>query len=349
MNRHFRMARPLAALPACLLSATPLFAHEAWLLTPSEIAELSVAPVPALFTSHLWLGLSACLALALTWVALQAEPLLLRLEEKILPPVGAKLGGLIPLIPRVCMASMLLLAAFGGLPRHGTPIWTQPTFLVPDMQLGDALQPLVFAQFALGSLLLLGFFTRLCGAVLVVLSLLGLAMFGRPFFAYAPHFIAPGLILIACGGGRLSLDWLLKTDFGQAVAVRFRQGLWLGGLILIGAGFVYLGVVYKLLQPTLLIAILEHGEMPQFGLPMPVIALIMTGVEVICGILLMAGRLVRLVALAILGAITFLAIVLAETPLFHANLYGCLALVFLFGRGGPVAHTTRTPSCKEAH
>jgi uncharacterized membrane protein YphA (DoxX/SURF4 family) len=246
------------------------------------------------------------------------------------------------------MASILLLAAFGGLPRHGTPIWTQPTFLVPDMQLGTAFQSLVFAQFALGCLLLLGFFTRLCGAALVVLSLVGLGMFGRPFIAYAPHFIAPGLILIACGGGLLSLDSLLKTDVGQALAARFRHGLWLAALILLGVGFVYLGVVYKLLQPTLLIAILEHGAMPQFGLPMPVIALIMTGVEVICGILLSAGRLVRPGALGILCAITFLAIVLAETPLFHANLYGSLALVFLFGRDGPAAQATRNPTLKEA-
>jgi len=78
--------------------------------------------------------------------------------------------------------------------------------------------------------------------------------------------------------------------------------------------------------------------MPTFGLPMPVIALVMTGVEILCGALLIAGRLVRPVALAILGAVTFLAVVLGETPLFHANLYGALILLLLAGRRIPVAH-----------
>ena len=103
-----------------------------------------------------------------------------------------------------------------------------------------------------------------------------------------------------------------------------------------GLGFVYLAVAYKLTQPTLLIAILEHGAFPSFGLPLPWIALVMTGVEIVCGLLLALGRLTRPVALILIAAISFLALTLGETPLFHANLYGIMAIFALAGRDLPV-------------
>ena len=70
----------------------------------------------------------------------------------------------------------------------------------------------------------------------------------------------------------------------------------------------------------------------QFMAITTLVALVMTGVEIVCGILLVLGRAVRPVALTIMGAITFLALVLGETPLFHANLYGCMAMFALAGR-----------------
>jgi hypothetical protein len=47
------------------------------------------------------------------------------------------------------------------------------------------------------------------------------------------------------------------------------------------------------------------------------------------------GRLVRPVAIALLSAITLLAVVLGETPLFHANLYGAIILLLLAGAPFP--------------
>ncbi|MEM8694117.1 MAG: hypothetical protein AAGG57_19890 [Pseudomonadota bacterium] len=337
---HFRTFawRFIATISFLVILATSADAHEAWLLTPSEIEELSVAPIPPLFRSRLFLGIAATMGFAVSLFALRLEASITQLEDRLIAPFSRGFADVAPLFLRLGLASMLLLAAFGGLPRHGTSMWTTPTFLVPDMQLvGIALAgALTLVQLIVGFLLLLGLLTRICGAALVGFSMLGLAVFGSAFGSYGLHFAGPGLIVIALGGGRFSLDQAFHSDLGQKVAFRSRKFLWRGAQILIGIGFVYLGIAYKLLQPTLLIAILEHGEMPTFGLPMPVVALVMTGVEILCGALLVLGRLVRPVALAILGAITFLAVVLGETPLFHANLYGALLAMLLIGRHLPL-------------
>ncbi len=333
MVRQVRLARISAVLPILCLLSTPTAAHEAWLLTPAEIEELSQAPVPSLFRSHLWLSFAAAVGFALTLVAFRLEPTLAKVEEQLIAPVWCRHRDVGLIVLRLGLAVMMLLAALGGLPPNGVQAWTVPTFLVPDMQLTTVANadPFIAAQLVLATFLTAGLGTRACGVVVVVLSCVGLVVFGPPFWSYTPHFAGPGLVLIALGGGRVSLDHALNIDIGERLVAPYRDVFWRVSMILIGAGFVYLGLAYKLLQPTLLIAILEHGKMPTFGLPMAVIALIMTGVELLCGALLIIGRLVRPVALAILGAITFLAIVLGETPLFHANLYGVLLVISLAG------------------
>ena len=339
MVRHFRLARFAAALPLLFFLSSPVGAHEAWLLTPVEIEELSRAPVPTLFRSHLWLGLAASVGFLLTLFASQLEPMIAKLESRTIVPVWERYGDVGPLVLRLGLAAMTLLASFGGLPRHGVEAWTVPTFLVPDMQLTTVAHSdvLIAAQIVLTTVLLAGLATRACGLAVIVMSLVGPVLFGPSFWSYTLHFAGPGLMLIALGAGRFSFDHAFDVDFGERLTAPYSGMIWRISLIVIGAGFVHLGLVYKLMQPTLLIAILEHGEMPTFGLPMPVIALIMTGVEILCGALLIAGRLVRPAALTILGAVTFLAVVLGETPLLHANLYGALFVVLLAGLGVPVA------------
>lgn len=348
MKPFSNLARLAAALPLFLCLPTAINAHEAWLLTPAEIEALSQAPIPDLFRSQLWLGFAAAIGFALTLVALRLEPVIAGVEDRVIQPIWKRYGDIGPLVLRLGLATMMLLAAFGGLPRHGTDPWTVSTFLVPDMQLTtvSGAGALIAVQMIVSVFLIAGLATRLCGAALIVMAFAGPVIFGPGFWSYSLHFAAPGLILIALGAGRFSCDYALNNDVAERWVAPTRQILWRMSHILIGVGFVYLGFAYKLMQPTLLIAILEHGDMPTFGLPMPVIALVMTGVEILCGLLLIVGRLVRPVALAILGAITFLAIILGETPLFHANLYGALLVILLAGRTVPIAH--RAPSLQWA-
>ncbi len=337
----FLCARPLSrmlffGLLVCVAGQAAL-SHEAWLLTPAEIEALAAEPAPAIFTNRIPLGLAALAAGLITLAAVVVEHHLRPVEARIAPSLsrlGLSAG---PFLLRAGLSCMLALAATGGLPRHGTAHWTQPTLLVPDMQLSllGGSDWLIVAQLVLAGLLCLGAFTRLCGLAVVGLSCLGLALFGMPFLSYAPHFIAPGLLIMLLGGGPVSVDAYVATPDLSKPAASLRQPLWRASLILTGGGFVYLAIAHKLTQPTLLMAILQHGEMPQFGLGYPVLALIMTGVEIICGVLLLIGHVVRPVSLAILGAITFLAIMLGETPLFHANLYATMVLFGLAGRDDP--------------
>ncbi|WP_157577998.1 hypothetical protein [Roseivivax halodurans] len=287
--------------------------------------------MPGLFTSHTALGVAACTACLIIFAAMRAEDQLQPLEDRLITPRAGALLDYGPVVLRLGLAIMLGLAALGGLPRHGTPHWTEPTLLVPDMQLAlvSGADWLVPAQLCIAVFLLAGLGTRALGGIVVVLSVLGLFTFGPVFLSYTPHFAAPGFILLLTGGGAWSGDRSLGLDHPFPIPT---YATWRAAQVLTGVGFIYLAVAYKLFQPTLLIAILQHGEFPTFGLPYPVVALIMTGVEIICGILLALGRLVRPVALTITAAITFLALVLGETPLFHANLYGCMVMFALVGR-----------------
>lgn len=306
-------------------------AHEAWLLTPDEIAVLATQPMPAIFTSKIALLIAAVVGTVITLAAMFAEDWWRPFENRRAPALQQAARHYGPLILRLALAVMLLLAATGGLPRHGTEIWTTPTLFVPDMQL-----PLVpgwawlqQVQIALALMLIMGFATQAVGLFIIGLAALGPVIFGAAFLSYTPHFMAPALMLMILGAGPISVDRLRGLGYPDHAAIA--GPIWRLATALIGLGFIYLAVAHKLLQPTLIIAILQHGAVPTFGLPIALVALIMTGVEIICGALLVMGRLIRPVAITIIAAITFLAITLGETPLFHANLYGAMAVISLVG------------------
>jgi uncharacterized membrane protein YphA (DoxX/SURF4 family) len=325
------------------MSSEVTSAHEAWLLTPSEVEALLRLPPPALFTSSTSLGIASVIGVCVMIGALHAEERLSTLEARLAAPLARAAPGLGPLAIRAGLSIMLTLSAVGGLPRHGTEPWTEPTLLVPDMQL--SLAPgwawLAAVELGLAALLVAGFLARLAGLGLVALSMAGLAVFGAPFLGYAPHFIAPALMLAICGGGALSLDRMLGVDHWLRPGPALARAGWSSALALLGAGFVYLSVSAKLTQPTLLMAILEHGKVPLLGLPLAVAALVMTGVELVAGALLALGRLTRPIALFLIGGFTFFAITLGETPLFHANLYGAMLMLTMTGHGFPFPNLER--------
>jgi uncharacterized membrane protein YphA (DoxX/SURF4 family) len=337
-----RLSRATALLGGTL-AAAPAAAHEAWLLTPSEVEALARAPLPALFTSTGPLALAALVGALIAAAAVAAEDRLRPLEQRLLAPAAALAPEFGPVALRLGLAAMLALSALGGLPRHGTALWTTPTLFVPDMQL--ALAPgwawLAPVELGLALFLAAGLATRAAGLAVAALALVGLVAFGSAFLAYAPHFVAPGIMLAICGGGAFSVDRAMGVEGWLRPGPRLAPAGWAGALVLLGGGFVYLGVVFKLTQPTLLMAILEHGQVPLLGLPLALAALLMTGVEVIAGALLALGRLTRPIALLLIGAFTFFAVTIGESPLFHAQLYGTMAMLALSGRVLPDAAPSR--------
>ena len=316
-------------------------AHEAWLLTAQEMISLAAAPKPDIFTNPLLAGpLAAVLAIAV-FGAICLEPRWLGFENRCLGPIANRVGEFGPLFVRIGLAIMLFTAALGLLPAAGVSVGTRPTLFVPDMQLklfAPAWGLLVPVQLALAAMLAAGIGTRIAGLGVACLAVLGLSLFGETFLAYAGHFVVPGLYLVFAGSGRLALK------LPRALAKRLPSAMPLDGLeltpavyrglmMLFGLNFVYLGITYKLLQPTLLIAILEHGQFPNFGIDYGLIAFVMTFVEISAGLLLVAGILVRPIALFLISAFTLFALTLGETALFHANLYA-MAFVFLMAGAG---------------
>ncbi|MBO0905313.1 hypothetical protein [Jiella sonneratiae] len=316
-------------------------AHEAWLLTPEEMIGLASAPKPAVFTNPLFAAPLAALLAGGVFAAISLEPRWLDLENRLFRPLAERAGEIGPAVVRLGLSVMLFTAALGLLPAAGVAAGTRPTLFVPDMQLklfDPAWGLLVPVQLALAAMLLTGLGTRIAGLAVAALAVFGLHLFGETFLAYAGHFAVPGLYLAFAGGGkfRLRLPAALAARLPAATALdrlELTPTVYRGLMIVFGLNFAYLGITYKLMQPTLLIAILEHGGFPEFGVGYGLLAFVMTFVEISAGLALVAGVLVRPVGLFLISAFTLFAVTLGETPFFHSNLYAMAAVLVMAGAG----------------
>src|SRR5206468_12763712 len=86
-------------------------------------------------------------------------------------------------------------------------------------------------------------------------------------------------------------------------------------------------------HPNLALAIVTEGGVPTFGLPPAVFVLGMALIETSAGALMMAGVLVRPLALALFVPFMFLATALGEDPLGHVLFYGNLVALATGGAG----------------
>ena len=325
---------------ALLVPSTQASAHEAWLLTPKQMIELAKQPLPELFTS-LWPAAAFVAAfVCIVSIMVVFEERWLAFEDQTFRPLVSRAEDWGPLVVRLGLAIMLFTAATGLLPLHGTPVGAKPTLFVPDMQL-TLIDPfwgcLIQAQIIAAALLAFGVATRLAALCVIAMSVIGFATFGEPFANYGFHFIAPAVFILGGGAGRFSMMHLLAPsmttftgNWPSVPTLTYRVVLFM-----VGSTFAYLGITCKMMQPTLLIAILKHGDFPTLGLSYEFVALIMGLVEITAGLLLAAGLLVRPIALLLIGAFTFFALVLGETPFLHANLYALAVLFLLIGRSIP--------------
>ena len=329
-----------------LLFGSFSFAHEAWLLTPEEVANLADHPTPKFF-STISIG-NILISLFFSFVigfAVLGESIYSRKEAQLFRPVSEQVFVYGVFIVRIGLAITLLFSALGLSPRHGTELWTTPTLFVPDLQLSllpEHWRFLASIQVILGVLMVTGVFVRVAALGVLILCLLGLALFGKHMIPYFGHFFAPAFFLLWAGPGPISIA-TAQPRFLASLNARFftlsentvKRFLFL----LTGGTFVYLGIAYKALQPSLLIAILEHSQVPTLGLGYENIAYIMAFTEIIAGLLLVLGILVRPIAVFFIFAMTFLAIALQESPCLHANIYALSIAIFMLG---PVAPTQNT-------
>jgi uncharacterized membrane protein YphA (DoxX/SURF4 family) len=339
-----RLLALLASLLMALLAVSLLpragMAHEAWLLTPEHMAELDARPRPELFTRLTVTNaamLAAAAAAVVGWVLLATTGVANRFSS-----IAAKLEAHecnAALVVRVCLALTFTMAATGLHPRHGTGLLQAASLGFPDLELrllGAGWGWLAAVEFALAAALLLGLHVRAAALGTLLLTIIGLKLFGTAMLAYAGAMTGAALYLVLRGGGPLSTALLVPAAAKHALTRLERQprerAVFLVRL-LTGATFLYCGVYYKVLQPNLALAIVVEGGVPTFGLPPEVFVLGMAAVEVSAGALMMAGVLIRPMALALFGPFLFLGIALGENPLGHMLFYGNLVVLATGGAG----------------
>jgi hypothetical protein len=99
-------------------------AHEQWILTPEQVVEWNARPLPALYTT--WSARNVTLILVFSLFVIGWVRLGYTGARELFPDLQVRLasyGDSVAPILRLCLAWMLLSAAFGTEPRTGVEIF----------------------------------------------------------------------------------------------------------------------------------------------------------------------------------------------------------------------------------
>ncbi len=192
-------------LLAALLLPHGVLAHEAWVLSPEQIAEWNAKPKPEIFTqlngTNLLMVLSTALFLV-GWILLNFTG-----ARELFPDLQVRLaayGGYAALALRIALFVMLGMGAFGLSPRHGTGLLEAPALAAPDLELRLIQGNWSWVAWAEGGValcFLLGIYVRGAAAVLLGLCLLGLFLFGPAMYAYVGLLGGAAVYLLLQGAG----------------------------------------------------------------------------------------------------------------------------------------------------
>lgn len=330
----------LAGMAALL--ALPAHTHERWILNPDQAMQLNARPKPDVFTMFTVEGTLILIAFA------AATGALLSLHYGPTPRWLVRVSGRarkhaywVPTILRGCAAWVLLSSAFGMEPQVGTDILTTPSYMAPDLIIADLgpgwgwLGPL---QIVVALWLLIGIAAQGAGLALIAMTALGGGLWGGAMLFYAPVWIGVGYYLLVRGGGRYCYrDPALSrlAEMFPPVLFRYPQ---LVLRICTGLNLLSMGLYFKVMQPNLSVGIITMYEVPILSLAPETFVFVMAMVECCGGLLILAGVLIRVVALALLGAFVFFALFLPETMTAHMLLYGVMVSFLLLGPGRTTRH-----------
>src|SRR3954451_8057670 len=94
-----------------------------------------------------------------------------------------------------------------------------------------------------------------------------------------------------------------------------------------------MGVASKMLPPDLMIGIVKLYDLPVLSRAPEAFTLVMMLVEVAAGLLIIAGILLRPLAIVLMAAFLFFASLLPESYMGHALFYGVVLSFFINGAG----------------
>ncbi len=336
--------RPLiyATLLSLVLPVTAQ-AHELWELTADQVLNWNNKAKTETYS-----GLSFATAVVLV-CALLINLALVHLNAngagERFPKLRARLRSMRPLtsvVLRFCLAWALLSSALAFDPLFGDGLFSEPSLLAPDIVISDLpehWQWLLWLEVVLGVALAAGIYTRLAASACLLLVGCTIYSAGLLSLVYTPSFIGVSIYLLVAGGGiwfvplpapggstRLSETLIRTVSISRAQFIL---------RLLVGLNFLYMAVYFKVLQPTLTLAIIDVHQLPVMGLDPELFVLIQAVVEVSIGLLIIFGVLLQFLSVAFIGALVFFAICLpaAENPGSHVLYYG-VALAFLFSGNG---------------
>ena len=316
------------------------FAHESWLLTPEQIIEWNTKPKPEIFSqltyTNIFMMVFAIFVFYLSlW--LEKNDILIFLKKAKMKVTSYEIST--PLIIRLTMAVMFIMAIFGLNPKYGTELYEASTLLAPDLELrilDGSWVWLAWAQGLAALTLIAGIYVRFTALIILLIDIVGIIVFGYSMWAYAGILAASSVFLLFQGAGTFSFRAWIPKETHKIVG-------WLEGQssersqfllrILTGLNFLYLGVEYKFLQPNLSMAFLEIHDVFTFGLEHSVFTFLMFLVESLAGILLIMGVLIRPLTFILFSAFIFLGFITGENPIGHIIIYGIFASFLINGKG----------------
>ena len=335
---------------AITVGLSPASAHEAWFLTAAEMDVIAKTVPPAVFISTMYFAMIMMPMALVVLVAIVLEPQWRSAELKLFSSLKFDVQEVSSIVLSFALATMLLIAAFGFLPIMGYPSGTTTLFVAnTSLPPSSPYTPILFSmQAMLAVMLILGFQVRLAAIGVICLSVLGHFLFGLMFLDFSPHFIAPALLLLVFGRKNC---FFYKGNF-PCLLEQYLPTLKLDKIyplarVLTGAGFLYLAFRYKFLEPGLIMSILENTPllfMEELAGPL---VLIMGLVEFIAGLLLVFGILVRPIAVFLIFAFTFFAILLGESVFYHTQLYALCFVFLMFGANNKAPPKSSAPNLQK--
>lgn len=332
---------------AIYLGLSPASAHEAWFLTAAEMDVISQTVPPAVFISTIYFAMIMMPMALVVLVAIVLEPQWRTAELRLFSSLKFDVQEVSSIVLSFALATMLLIAAFGFLPIMGYPSGTTTLFVAnTSLPASSPYTPILFSiQAMLAVMLIMGFQVRLAAIGVICLSVLGHFLFGLMFLDFSPHFIAPALLLLVFGRKNC---FFYKGNF-PCLLEQYLPTLKLDKIyplarVLTGAGFLYLAFRYKFLEPGLIMSILENTPLLFVEELAGPLVLIMGLVEFIAGLLLVFGILVRPIAVFLIFAFTFFAVLLGESVLYHTQLYALCFVFLMFGANNKAPPKSSAPN-----
>jgi len=306
--------------------------HEPWLLSPGEVDSLNAKPKSLEFTQITWVNSLLCL------MTLGGMAVWIYLDKKIdrwFFPLQTQLYSYhkwSALFLRYGTAAMLIISAFGLIPRDGYSYFT-PSLFTPDLILNSSESLLKWLQVIIAIAFLLGIYVRFFALILLTLSIVAFILFGIKFVPYSGFYLGISIYLMLEGAQifYLHVPTFFKINLVQW-SDKHTQWAQLILQILTGLSFIFSSLI-KFLYSNLTLGLLVKSSAFTFGIPYGAFVFLMAVIEMASGILIISGAMLRVLAIVLFILFTFLSINVNENILAHIFIYGILLAFILNGNG----------------